>query len=185
MKLVVDLDETILDVHSFILNKVNKNQGVNVSEDDITSYDYYECLDERVADLIIDAWNTVDLYDRRMINYYSGAEEILQQFRYMGINVILATSPALAHVSVPSKIDWIKQNDHIYDDWCITEEKSILEPDVLIDDKPQLSPHYFQIIPEKPYNINLDHSLEGVSYIMVKNWDDVCDKILNLKEVIT
>jgi 5'-nucleotidase len=91
-------------------------------------------------------------------------------------DVFICSTPLLKNPTcVQEKYDWVK--DYMGDDWTkkiiLTSDKTIIDGDILIDDRPDISgistPNWEQIIYTQPYNVHIRSMLR----ITWGNWLDV------------
>lgn len=178
MKIIVDFDDTVVEVNNFILTKLNEAMGTDYSLDDMTSYNYYDNFTEEEADYIMEIWNRPDLYDRDGIDWKEYAREGLMQLNNEH-EVILATVLTSGHAE--SKARWIDNHDQYFDDYYICSRKEHLEADLIIDD----GAHHLQeanmagILIDQPYNQHYEASLGRAN-----DWQEVVDLVAQYRGVL-
>lgn len=180
MRIIVDLDETIMDVHSHFEEMINSCGYSDESEyelefckSSITDYDYYECLPVHLAEFIMSLWSAGNLYQRDGVSPFKDSIDVLENLRERGHEIVIATVPMEGHVK--SKLKWLNNHSSIYDSYVMVDgNKDVLDGDILIDDCPHyISDKFTNILIDKPYNEDCDGN-----YIRVFNWAQIHARIL-------
>lgn len=160
--LVVDLDGTLVDLHTpwcrVISEKLNVglgNDSVEFKPSDVTAYDmdlsvmaWGRKQDPRIWARIqsLEAMKLLKGEDVRMfgnLQMYPHVDEVLYSLRTKGYRVFIATA-ARSGEAAAYKVGWIKENlvdTHLIhpDDWAITQCKEVYEGKLWIDDAPEVA----------------------------------------------
>lgn len=140
------------------------------------AWDLTEGLDEDGKAAVKWLMNQPGFYQR--LEPYEGAKEALEEMEAEGIEVFIVTSPTLAnptcasdkHASIIRDFGekWAKRT-------VITDDKTIIGLDFLIDDKPEIKgyntregrvPTWLQILVDQPYNQHVETPFR------LRNWSD-------------
>jgi 5'(3')-deoxyribonucleotidase len=132
MIIMCDIDGVLNNLTQAAIDICNEHMGTILKMDDITSYNFDECLPTDIADTIIALFKLKEFWnDLRPIE---GSQKYLRQLIKNGHQVYLAT--ATDPINFEWKCQWIKQ----YFNFIPTEniirimDKSLLKCDVMIDD---------------------------------------------------
>ena len=132
MKIGVDIDSVLNNLSECALKMFNEHSGKNVCLEDLTSYDYYECLPKEDADYMISLFSNKELWDE--LEPIKDSQWGLQTLVNNGHQVLLAT--ATSPVNFAWKVEWIAKYYPFFDQKNIIRimDKSLLNVDVLVDD---------------------------------------------------
>ena len=110
----------------------------------------------------------------RRLNPIDGAREALEEMEAEGIHVVIVTSPTLSNPTCASDKHHSLERDY-GTKWAkraiITDDKTLVDLDFLIDDKPEITghkenPRWDQIVFDQPYNQHVTDK------IRLKSWSD-------------
>lgn len=132
MIIVCDIDNVLNDLIYKTLTLYNSRFNANITIENITAYNFYDCLPQEDASNIIDLFKEKELWDS--LKPLPGAQEGLKKIIKQGHQVYLAT--ATDPVNFNWKCDFINR----YFPFISTDniirimDKSLLKTDVMIDD---------------------------------------------------
>ena len=176
--IVVDVDDVLNDLNRKTCEAFNRMYFTSMTEDDITSYDVYKCMQFEIANLY-----SALLYNNDVLKSLEPVEQSQWGIRYLvqqGFNVILATATKPSCFN--TKVEWIKKNFPFIktSDIVCVPSKNILKADVLIDDCPdQLisSLGCTRICFDKPWNKNMHDEVYDIH--RAKTWEEIVSYVMN------
>ena len=144
MIIAIDIDGTLLDIHSVWLEKYNRISGDDMQVKDITKYYFYDLVKPAYQN-VIGSMRTPDLYDR--VRPVSGSiEAIINLSRYGHHLVCLSRdSRRFAQAKRRAITKYFPIDDIVF---C-KDKQAVLKYDVLIDDSPYNKPDIFL---KQPWN---------------------------------
>lgn len=186
-KLLVDFDDTICN--SVTLPKVNKFLGTNYTLDDFDDYFIDNLIPKDRLNEYFEFYFKEDPYEN--LPLITGAREALEKLNekydvYICSSCILYKSPQSSAKLFASKFNYLVKNLPFLDPakFIFTSSKDICCGDILIDD----FFHNFRcnistkLLFESYHNKKItDEELKERGVTRVKNWQDVCEKLLNEK----
>lgn len=180
MIIVCDIDNCLNNLGERMLEVYNARSGKNIQMQDITSYNFAECLPKSDADGICSLFKEKELWDS--LKPLSGARETLKKLIQQGHRIYLAT--ATDPVNFEWKCSWIKTFypfipvDHI----IRIMDKSLLRVDVMIDDHMDnlIGNVCERICLDYPYNRSSSKDY-AYSIYRVYNWSEVATAIENIE----
>ncbi len=126
----VDVDGVLTNPTAEFLSVLNEKVKKDYTLDDLTAFDYRECLPEEHAEIMMELWGDRYLYDKREAE--PEAVRALQEMRKFA-RVIALSSPTIGHVD--SKYKWlVGPMDFEIKDVIVATDKSLARGDVLVDD---------------------------------------------------
>ena len=186
MIVLVDIDNTIAHFDGMFLERFKSkypDQQFIKLEDRRSFYpveDYHKLLG-------IDKKELKQIYESKgffsNLSLIDGAKEALNEMKMEGLKVFLCTSPiGMYENCVLEKFKWVENNLGIewVDNIILTNDKTLIKGNVLIDDKPNIlgvnpTPEWTHIIFDQPYN------REIVDKIRLTLWSDWRGVILSNK----
>lgn len=140
----------------------------------ITSFKTQKFYDEKYKAEIQDMMNTPNYY--RNLDPMEGAKDAMNELAEK-YDVMICTAPYISNSTCASeKMGWIEE--HLGAEWLdrviITSDKTLVNGDVLIDDKPNitgrsLTPSWKHIVFDAPYNrdhkLRINHWSEGLKVV--------------------
>lgn len=183
MIIVVDFDNVLNNLTEGAIELHNSNSGKNIQVSNITSYNFYDCLDKEDADKIVKSFKNKSLWDSLMP--IDGAREGLQKLLDEGHKVYIAT--ATAPENFQWKLSWLKRWFPFFnpDNVIRIMDKSLLKCDILIEDNlEQLIKHKLcnRVILDYPWNRNVDDFVYDIN--RCTNWSEILDEINKIEEEI-
>ena len=172
MVILVDMDDTIEQLLSAWLRRINERYGRSVRYEDVYNWDialaYPGLTWEQVYGVPLEPgfWRTVDPIP--------GAAEALQRLMAAGHEIYIVTATECD--SVPEKMNELLFRYFPFLTWrqvIITANKQLIRGDVLIDDGPHNleGGDYVKILMTAPHNRGYDAEANGM--IRVSNWDEI------------
>ena len=182
MIIAVDYDNILNNLTEKTLEIHNAQSGKKIQLSDITSYNFYDCLDKEDADGIIKLFKSKTLWDS--LTPIDGAREGLRKLVEAGHRVYIVTATA------PENFNWKIQFLKKYFPFFNTDnvirmmDKSLLKCNVLIEDC------FDQLIKNKLcYRVCLDYSWnrnESKDFVYdirrCKNWNDILEAINQIEK---
>ena len=181
MIICVDVDNVLNDLAIKTLDLYNNRTGKNIQIENITSYNFFDCLPQEDANAIIALFEEKELWDS--LKPLPNSQDVLKLLIKNGHRVYLAT--ATNPINFKWKVDWTtKYFPFISSDNIIRiMDKSILKCDIMIDD------HLDNLIGNFCDRICIDYpwnrsSSKDVSYDIKRanNWNDVPLIINNIEK---
>lgn len=177
MHILVDMDDTIAnwqDRFDEELHYFGQEALFIPRKNERTCFDLHKDRTTRESEIINEIMDMEGFYaDLAPIE---GAIDALYSMLAAGHEVSLVTSPWLSNATcVQDKYDWVRE--HLGDDWVdrviITKDKTLIEGDVLIDDKPEIhgkaEPKWVHILFDQPYNRYVRDKTRQVGW---EDWKD-------------
>lgn len=178
MIIAVDMDETIakweseydrlLDLEGQSAMGIPRATGKS-------SFDLFSDRTEEERETVLKVMNTPGFY--RNLEPISGAKEALNEMLELGHVVYIVSSPFPSNPTCASdKYDWVVEN--YGDDWAkrviLTQDKTAVVADVLIDDKPNikgmLEPEWQHVVFDHSWNRHITDKPRIYSW---SNWKSV------------
>lgn len=176
MIIACDMDSVINNLTEKTLEVYNSQNGKNIQMSDITSYNFYDCLNKEDAEGILKLFKNKSLWDS--LKLIPGAKEGLQKLIDDGHKVYIVTiaSPE----SFVWKMKWIKQRLPFFNTDNVVRliDKSLFKCDILIEDcLDQLIKHKLchRICLDYPYNRHIDDFIYNIN--RCKNWNEILEII--------
>jgi 5'(3')-deoxyribonucleotidase len=183
MIIVCDVDCVLNDLVSKTVQLYNARSGRNITVDDITTYQFSECLNQEDADGINALFDEKELWDS--LSPLAGSQDGLKRLMKRGNQVYLAT--ATNPKNFAWKVDWLsKYFPFIPSDNVIRiMHKGLLKADVLIDDCiDNLKDSYAErVCLDAPWN--RDENKDFVYSIRrAYNWSDIVNIVNDIEKEI-
>ena len=128
----VDIDNVLNNLTERVLDVYNSTGGKNIHLDNITAYNFYDCLSKQDADGIIDLFEKSDVW--HSLTPIEDSQWAIDTLIKTGHRVIFATATAPCNFSW--KIEWMKKHFPFVDSNDVIRiiDKSLIKCDILIDD---------------------------------------------------
>ena len=178
-RILVDLDNTGVDLVSEWIRVFNERHGTNLQLGDITDWDVSKFVDPGKRQDLWDILELPGLY--RGLKPYPGFVEALKTLYYDGIYEIIIATATQVPQAAKEKMEWIF--DHLpflgQKNVVITHKKHMLRADAMVDDGPHniidfknANPRALTVCIGYPYN---SHAV-GYSDLYIQNgWKDMAD----------
>ena len=180
MRICIDIDDILCDLVPTGIKLYNAEMGKNIMLDDITSFHLHECLDPQDADMILNIFEGQTIYNH--LSPIPDAQWGLETLIKQGHHVFLAT--ATPYRCFASKVDWVCKHFPCItpDDIVCVQDKSILNCDVMVDDKlDNLTKNLCERI-VLDYSWNRDKNKDYVYDICrCYNWTDIVNTIKEIE----
>lgn len=131
-RIALDFDETLFPTLEKVIEVYNKRHGTNIELSQITTYSLYDCLDQSVADDMIELFCEKEVYDN--LQPYKGAVRAVRTLIEQGHEVYITTA------SDTRNMEWKEQliQKHFpfipKDNLIRIHNKALLNVDVLVED---------------------------------------------------
>lgn len=132
MIICVDIDDILNDLIPKTISLYNSRTNKNIQLEDITAYDFYDCLPPEDASGVLEVFKDKKLWDS--LRPLPGAQKGLRALITSGHEVYLAT--ATLPETFPWKIEWLKKYFAFInpDNVIRIKNKGLLNCDIMIDD---------------------------------------------------
>lgn len=165
MRIAVDLDGTLADIHSVFLEELEKQDGINYNFDQVESY-YFEKAPfsvEKFHKIARKNWKNREI----PVTDSSLPEDLNKLFDNHRVDIVTARG------DVNTKIlrNWLEKKDIKFNNFVVDQEKTDLGYDVLIDDSPRYIGNGMKILLyDRPYNRNVK---TGKNSLRVKSFSEI------------
>ncbi len=160
MIIAIDIDGTLLDIHTPWLAKYNKISGDNLQPKDIKCYYFGDVVKPAYSQSIY-SMRTPDLYD--YATPIPGAQCAIEKLKKDHQLVIISHDSAkFARYKADAIREYFQVNDIVF-----AKEKSCVRYDILIDDNPKNNP---DILFHQPWN---SYAATRVGCYRANGWGDV------------
>lgn len=145
-----------------------------ISYEDINTFDLEELYPHEYKCLVSQVWNSQGLFYR--LKPLPGAIKSIEEIKRKVRDIAICTSPPSKNkYAVQEKYEWVR--DNLGSNWLkrliITKDKTRINGDILIDDKPTLfgvqNPSWEHILYTHPWNAKITN-LRRLTW---KNWKEV------------
>lgn len=132
MIIMVDFDETLFPTFQKVIAVYNKRYDNTLTFEQMTTYNLYECLDENVADKLIELFCDQEVYNN--LQPFSGAAKAIKSMISNGHEIYVATATDIRNLA------WKEQLLQRYFPFIPKENlirihnKKLLKADILIED---------------------------------------------------
>lgn len=177
MRILVDMDGVLVDYEQGFLDEWRKQhpEKVFVPIGKKKSFYHEDVYPEEFSDFVRAIPLTPHFYGG--LKPMPGAVEAIKEIADLGHEVFICTSPSVtSNTCVQNKFDWV--GEHLGKEWkhkiVLTKDKTIVNGDVLIDDKPRIDgiegrPSWEHVLYDQPYN----RWLKRVKRLTWENWREV------------
>ena len=186
MRILVDLDDVLINTGETWVDVLNERHGTTVKYSDITEWGITKFFPTLTPNEVFEPLSDGSVWSR--VSPIDGARDTLEHLMLEGDDVYIVTS---SHLETIGKkwTDVIQKFFPIIDvsKVIVTEHKQMIMGDVLVDDAPfnfYGYPHYFGILFDKPHNAWYDiKDNDGLGYAArAKNWNEVYELIREVRE---
>ena len=182
-RIAVDLDDTIADVTSNVIDMIRKEYGIGIKKEDITDYNinlFAKIGKDKVMDAFVRAWDNksmIALMDKDI-------PRVMAELRkdYV-IDIFTATSGKLEAV-----LAWLYMNNIRFDNFVhlrsSREKLGFSDYDAFIDDNPMVAEHYSSagkkvFMLRQPWNERLANAASNsdTNIMPVSSWAEILAKL--------
>lgn len=172
MTILVDMDDTIVQLLQAWLLKLNEYYDLDIAYEDIRSWDIEEAFPELTWEQIEKNLMLPGFW--KSINPVPGAQESLKRLMEAGHDVFIVT--ATLHDNIPEKMNELLFKHFPFLSWSqviVADRKQMIRGDVLIDDGVHNleGGEYAKILMSAPYNEDYDAEANGM--IRVRDWNEI------------
>ena len=182
--IAVDMDCVLNNLMNKTLEIYNAQSGKNIQMSDLTSYNFYDCLNKKDAEGIVKLFKNKAMWDS--LTPIEGSREGLRKLVEMGHRVYIVT--ATVSENWPWKIAWIKKYFPFFNTDNIVRmmDKSLFKCDIMIED------YYEQLINNRlchkiclDYPWNRDENKDFVYDVhRCKNWKEILEAVNQIEKEI-
>ena len=181
MIIAIDMDCVLNNLMDKTLEIYNAQNGKNIQMSDLTSYNFYDCLNKKDADGVIKLFKNKSLWDS--LTPIKGAKEGLQKLINAGHRIYIVT--ATAPENWLWKITWLKKYFSFFNTENVISmvDKSLFKCDVLIEDcLEQLIKHKscHRVCLDYPWNRDTDDFIYDIH--RCKNWDEILEAVNEIEK---
>ena len=181
MIISIDLDCVVNNLMEKTLEVYNKQNNKNIQLSDITSYDFYECLDKTDAEGLVKLFKNKPLWDS--LTPLVGAKEGVRELIESGHRIYLVT--ATAPDNFMWKVQWVKKFfPYVRPDNIVRlMDKSLFKCDIMVDDcLDQLIKHKMcrRVCFDYPWNRNVDDFVYDIK--RCKNWKEILEAVNEIEK---
>jgi 5'(3')-deoxyribonucleotidase len=172
MRIIVDMDEVIVDMMTKLLSMYNLYYKSDITVDDITQW--------QLPDDMLKVFHHRGFF--RYIPAIPGAIDGVRQLRSMGHDIIIASNHSDRGYIADDKIMWVQEHlPELAGNMMIGARKDILQGDAIIDDNPDYlinSPCRVKICMDRPWNrrsnyTRYQHDCFYKYFYRVYNWQQI------------
>lgn len=171
MRILMDLDSTLLDLHTPWLGEYRKMHPDDpVTMESMTDYDATACV--KYPEDIYRVFDIPGFYLN--LQFLPGAKEALKLLRQGGHDIFIATAPSRNPDTAADKLRWIRKHlpfikgDHI----VLGSAKYLLKADALFDDSPRVADEYRDEWGDKPWVGGIQHPYNEMH---ASSWDTLAE----------
>ena len=180
MKILCDIDDTILDLISVWLEVYNADYNDNLTKDDLTDWNIAEFVKPECGTKIFNYLDDPNLDLYYAIDPATNSLEVINALKKEKNRVIYATRLD----PFQRKYKWLLKHGFLTDtrDYVLAEDKQLIKSDIMIDDRWDYINNYngiFGILMNQPHNKKYDYPLRAY------NWGDIYHYILEGTEYET
>jgi 5'(3')-deoxyribonucleotidase len=180
MIIAIDFDETLFPTLEKVLEIYNKRHNESLMFSQITTHNFYECLDDSVADRLIDLFCDKEVYNN--LQPFKGAARTVQNLINNGHEVYIATATDVRN------LEWKEQLLKKYfpflpkDNLIRIYNKKLLNVDVLIEDNLDTLTQTFaeRVCFDKPWNQDTDKDFV-YDIKRIKTWGEITNIINDIE----
>lgn len=131
-RIAIDFDETLFPTLEKVIEIYNKRHNANIDLSQIITYSLYDCLDQNIADDMIELFCEKEIYDN--LQPYKGAIRAVKTLVEQGHEVYIATASDIRNMEWKERL-MQKHFPFVPKDNLIRiHNKALLNVDVLIED---------------------------------------------------
>ena len=177
MIIACDMDSVLNNLTEKMLEIYNAQSGKNIKMEDLTAYNFYDCLNREDADGLIKSFKNKALWDS--LSPIDGSRVGLQKLLDDGHRVYIVT--ATAPENFAWKVSWARKYFPFFnsDNIIRMQDKSLFKCDIMIDD------YYDNLIKNKLcHKICLDYPWNRDEFkdwtygtYRCKNWNEIVEAV--------
>lgn len=179
--ILVDLDDTLIDLLSKWVAAINKKYGTNVKAEDVDDWEITRFFPTLTRHQVFEPIFEDDFWDD--IHPKEDAIQYLRLLKHEGFTIYICTNTN--YKTLKDKMDNVlfKYFDFLsWNDVIVTTNKQIVNADFLIDDGTHnlVGGSYKGILMDAPHNRNFDESKHDI--IRVRNWREIYAYLKSITE---
>lgn len=160
MRILIDMDGVLADFEKGFLDSYRRTHPDKpfIPLTDRTSFYIRDQYPQEVRDLVEGVYTTSGFY--RTLPLVGGSVNALHEMVLRGHNVNVCTAPLFSNPTcLQDKFDWMLEHfgKDLTKKMIITEDKTIINANILIDDRPEIngvqSPSWEHVLYSQPYNL--------------------------------
>lgn len=179
LTILVDMDDTMVDLMSVWIARLNKQYGLSIKNSDICVWDLMQIFTALTKEQIYAPLHDPELWDE--LQPIEGSVKYIKKLIDDGHNVYVVTS---AHYKTfQPKIEKVILKYFPYISWrnvIVTSKKQMIKGDILIDDAVHnhIGGDYQKFLMNAPHNQSYD--AEENRMIRVSSWKEIYELIVNI-----
>lgn len=171
-KILIDMDDVLVNLHEAWIYALNKSYGLNVSTEDITDWDMTSYFSTLTMEQIFSPLSDGDFW--YSVKPKDGAVKYVKRLKDDGYQVYVCTTSY--YKTLKEKMDGALFRYFDYLTWAdviVTSNKQMIDADFLIDDGKHnlVSGKYKGILMDMPHNRKFDEKKYGI--VRVHNWEEI------------
>jgi len=163
MRIILDMDEVVVDMMTPLLAHYNKQYHKNFTIEDIVQW--------KLPDQLRSIFFVEGFF--RYLKPLEGAIETIKHLLDQGCDIVIATNHSDDPWIAQDKVFWVQENlPQLADSMMIGNRKDCLNGDVIIDDRPDYllnSPCPVKICMDRPWNRWINQGIAKRAY----DWNDI------------
>lgn len=182
LTILVDMDDTIENLLSAWVERLNRDFGTDIKPNDVTEWDISKSFPMLTREQVVSPLFCNDFWYSVMPK--PGAPEMLKRLIDDGHRVLIVTTSGYHTLRTKMDVTLFGYFPFLsWDDVIVTRHKQLIRGDVLIDDGVHNLENgsYMKILMDAPHNRNYDAETNGM--IRVKDWEEVYSAISKLAEI--
>lgn len=152
IKIAVDQDQVLADLLEEWLNRYNNDYNDNLKKEDIIHWNWSDIVKLECGNKIYDYLDDTDMFEN--LKVIDDSVEVVKELSN-GYEIFIVTAPWNVD-NIKPKYKWLQKHFPFVDEknYVFTRNKSIINADILIDDKPEnlLGFKGFRILFDAPHN---------------------------------
>ena len=179
LTILIDMDDTMVDLMSAWIQRLNKQYGLSIKNSDICVWDLMQIFTTLTKEQIYAPLHDASLWDE--LKPIEGSGKYIKKLMDDGHDVYVVTS---AHYKTfQPKIEKVILKYFPYISWrnvIVTSKKQMIKGDILIDDAVHnlVGGDYRKFLVNAPHNQSYD--AEGSGMIRVSSWKEIYELIVNI-----
>jgi len=169
MKIAVDLDGTLAEIHTVFLKELEKREGISHRFEDLETYYFDE------APFSVEKFHKLARYNWKNREISLTEPSLPEELNRISENHRVDIVTARGDVEEKFLRSWLESKGIEFDSFIVDRIKTNLDYDVLIDDSPKYIGKGMNVfLYDRPYNRNAE---TGKNSWRVKNFSEIRDRI--------